>query len=745
MLDRAKRATVLVFTAASKSTRADEKLGSGSGYFINRTGLLITNNHVVDPMHLKSDREKQEFHYRTGRLNWRVVSDAGTTREAAWDAAVVYQNEKADQAVLQAYDERGGKLNTPSHLMLLPASLLRERMQVWAFGFPGGDTRRGSQEKNPEVSITVGHVLDLPRTPAGRIRMIYTDVIARPGNSGGPMIQEDGLLVGTVTLMDKPADRADTGGANYSALVPAALTAEMLRGAFQLGKIPAGSDLMPFIDLLSGRDGRVNLPEYERLDGVDVLFFEDGDRVYGRLLSEVIEWKSNIGRFQIPPRAIAYLLNTRGVSHLILEGGNYLSAEQPLDSFRFEPQGGKAGETLTAGIAAVGLRLPPEPLDAPIGDLLVLDSDICHLVLANVTGKMTLRGKTGSVEVALPDVQGLERQTHQTYVVSFRDGRRVTGEFLEGSYQAVIAASGVPVEFHLPGLSTARVQTIEQRPGRVEGLGLADALRDADRNLRRIAQSLDDGRLQQARDLLDHLIEPAEFRRLPRVDKDQVRLLNAVCLLREGQWDDAATAFRQSLTADDETIVACALAHNEVLKRFPDRRFDGEPLSNRVVFVQAGMTLADELLRAIRDFLKDADRYEGRSRGEYLKTLAAIVKHEEAMTVAGVYAGEEADDELIRLWNFATRICSAEVRRLEAAMQEERSDRASPAGGRFGAPGARSTHLVVQRRIDELRQDRDATIETWKEFHRKLWSYGFRIEDPDIQKQRTDDVPGGAP
>ncbi len=36
-LERVKRAAVLVFTAASRSQKGDQKLGSGSGFFINST------------------------------------------------------------------------------------------------------------------------------------------------------------------------------------------------------------------------------------------------------------------------------------------------------------------------------------------------------------------------------------------------------------------------------------------------------------------------------------------------------------------------------------------------------------------------------------------------------------------------------------------------------------------------------------------------------------------------------------
>ena len=64
--DRVKRAAVMVFTLTSKRQKNDTTVGSGSGFFINSKGLVITNNHVVDPTHLKSPEEKQQYHYREG-------------------------------------------------------------------------------------------------------------------------------------------------------------------------------------------------------------------------------------------------------------------------------------------------------------------------------------------------------------------------------------------------------------------------------------------------------------------------------------------------------------------------------------------------------------------------------------------------------------------------------------------------------------------------------------------------------
>jgi S1-C subfamily serine protease len=166
--ERIRHATVMVITAVSKSTEGDTPMGSGSGYFINRTGLCITNNHVVDPTHGKSRWEKQrEAYMELNRLVWKVVVDGGTEQEKVYQAFVLYQNDKADQAILQVRDEDGGFLSTPDFLRLRPGRTVDVGLKAWCYGFPGGDARKsGKDQEHPAAAISEGHVVDSWPTPA---------------------------------------------------------------------------------------------------------------------------------------------------------------------------------------------------------------------------------------------------------------------------------------------------------------------------------------------------------------------------------------------------------------------------------------------------------------------------------------------------------------------------------------------------------------------------------------------------
>ena len=164
--------------------------GRGARQQAHQLALELRRQHGLEA-YVKD--EKFDFNYKNGRVTVQVIMDSGTEDEKTYDADILYQNDSADQAILQVLDEDGEKLETPDYLHLLPESRLKNRMKIFAMGFPGGDSQAKVRDKHPEVTITHGHVIDVPYTPGGRVRMVYTDVNVRPGNSGGPVVNLDVL------------------------------------------------------------------------------------------------------------------------------------------------------------------------------------------------------------------------------------------------------------------------------------------------------------------------------------------------------------------------------------------------------------------------------------------------------------------------------------------------------------------------------------------------------------------------
>ncbi|MFQ5590191.1 MAG: serine protease [Phycisphaerae bacterium] len=750
--EKVKSATVMVFTKSSRQTRGDTTLETGSGFFVNGTGLAITNNHVVDPSHSKTPLEQMRFHYATGKLHFEVVVNAGTGEQQPYTAEVIYQNRAADQAVLQVFSEPGKKLVTRSYLRLQPESRLREGVRIWALGFPGGDSQRSSRRRDhPPVTITPGRITRIPRTPGGRVRMIHTNAEVRPGNSGGPMVDQDGFLVGTATLMTPPEGYEFSGGVTNSALVPAKITAQMIRYAFDLGRMKQGTDVVPFMDILTDEDGRIIVPEFRRLPDRDTLFFPDGDRINGTISTSSIKWESDIGLLEIPTEAVAYVMASSDGAHLFMEGGNHISASHVDAGFQFAPRAGTVLEQKFEDVGTVAFRQSDRQLREVKGDAIVLDTNVCHLVLSKGEGEAKFDSRAGVIDVSLPDIERIDSESRSTKIITFSDGSRLTGSFEESLFHGVIAATGTPIDFDLGNVDFATVELVQVGGTGVAGLDLPGVMGSADRALVRIARGLNSKDWSQAFAALEAWLAPERFKRLPLDDRERVSLLEAIALLRKGDYGEATRAFRKGVRSNDENVAAYSQACLDVLKTYEDGQFDGGTLSDPATFVKAGTKLARGLIAEVREYLKGADFLEGRNRGEYIKHISRIEKLEAAMATAAIFVGEEADDELIQLWKSAARAAAREVSRIDEKKAEKGkagSRRAPPPG-----PGGRRGRAVGgaqaarERKARELEEQRAEAVATRKAYVVKLYEYGFRIDDPDIralhERQGEQDVDGG--
>ncbi len=147
---------------------------SGTGIVLDNQGNILTNNHVVEG---------------AGSLSIRSPEDG---REIP--ARIVGRSPCDDLAIIQARDP------TP----FVPATLgsvddIKAGSQVYAVGFPGTPSEGFGQT---ELSITGGLVSKLNAQFAyyGLQNIIQTDTALNPGNSGGPLVDKTGRVVGINTL-----------------------------------------------------------------------------------------------------------------------------------------------------------------------------------------------------------------------------------------------------------------------------------------------------------------------------------------------------------------------------------------------------------------------------------------------------------------------------------------------------------------------------------------------------------------
>ena len=151
----------------------------GTGFIINRDGLIVTNKHVVEG---------------TDRVIIR------TTYQHTIGASVVGEHASLDLAYIQIAD-RPGQFDP---IAIGDSDAVRVGENVIVIGFPIADTL-GSE---PTVSQGI--------VSAHRAGLIQTDAPVNPGNSGGPMLDQFGNVIGVVVSRVDESGGQDIAGIGFA-------------------------------------------------------------------------------------------------------------------------------------------------------------------------------------------------------------------------------------------------------------------------------------------------------------------------------------------------------------------------------------------------------------------------------------------------------------------------------------------------------------------------------------------------
>ena len=164
MVDRVMPAVVLI-----KATS-----GRGSGFFV-RHDTLITNEHVVE----------NETYVTLQKNDGTTVSARVETHAPAFDLAILkVATPSASQAVIPMGTARG----------------LRPGQEIVVIGSALGTLQN---------SVSRGVVSGLRN--AGGATLVQTDAATNPGNSGGPMLDRNGSVIGVTTMQYKDAQGLNFG------------------------------------------------------------------------------------------------------------------------------------------------------------------------------------------------------------------------------------------------------------------------------------------------------------------------------------------------------------------------------------------------------------------------------------------------------------------------------------------------------------------------------------------------------
>ena len=184
---------VRAFGTDPKNPKAGEKeLGVGSGVVIVEDGTILTNFHVI------STAQRLEVTFFDGMESAAFV--ISTMPEN--DLAVIKPQKIPD-------DLQPATMGSSSNL--LPGD------EVVAVGFPFGI--------GPSVSAGVVSGLNRSFKPEGQMAMkglIQFDAAANPGNSGGPLVNLSGEVVGIVTAILNPTSARTFIGIGFAATMESA-------------------------------------------------------------------------------------------------------------------------------------------------------------------------------------------------------------------------------------------------------------------------------------------------------------------------------------------------------------------------------------------------------------------------------------------------------------------------------------------------------------------------------------------
>jgi S1-C subfamily serine protease len=164
--DSASPAVVEIVT--SQGTGFYRQDGEGSGFLVDTQGNILTNNHVV-----------------SGASTVQVMVNGNTKV----DATVLGTDQANDLAVIKVAPSAVAGI-TP--LQLGDSSVVKPGQMAIAIGNPYGLAD----------SVTVGVISGLNRSIGNLTGMLQTDATLNPGNSGGPLLNDQGVVIGINTAIE---------------------------------------------------------------------------------------------------------------------------------------------------------------------------------------------------------------------------------------------------------------------------------------------------------------------------------------------------------------------------------------------------------------------------------------------------------------------------------------------------------------------------------------------------------------
>jgi serine protease Do len=188
--------------------------GAGSGFIIDRTGLVLTNNHVVE----------QARRIEVGLFD----TNSSSARNRTYEAKIIGRDPLTDSALIQLTEKPASDLPVAT---LGDSSLMRPGDLVVAIGNPFSLAH----------TVTVGVISAKGRpfqpVPGREQMLLQTDAAINPGNSGGPLVNLRGEVIGINTAILSGGRHAGNLGIGFA--IPMDVVQELLP-QLRSGKVTRG-------------------------------------------------------------------------------------------------------------------------------------------------------------------------------------------------------------------------------------------------------------------------------------------------------------------------------------------------------------------------------------------------------------------------------------------------------------------------------------------------------------------------
>lgn len=403
LIRRIKDATVYIKVSDGKSR------SSGSGFVIRVEGdriLIGTNRHVISHGPGDDDDDDEESSPGAapkGDPKVSVVFRSGENgQEQEVPATILGKDSTGENSRDLAILEVRGVTRAPRPIELSRATQPSEGMDLKIYGFPFGQIMNSIARSggNPAITVNKASVSSLRRDDLGHLSLIQIDGSVNPGNSGGPIVDDKGQLIGVTVAKLKIAE-------NVGLAIPVARVEELLQGRvghFELERVSGASGLefvgraqmddpMGKLRSVSMSIAPLNGPPPKAVEGSVASQAIANARPFNLTLDRNAKLATGRGSVSLPADAKQVLVQ---ISYTAGDGRTFLSSPQAFDL----PQG--IGRLVPVGGRAEEMERRFRGTKKKLGPLQDPDKD-CKLAFEGPKIKITVPGKLHTLAPQIVD------------------------------------------------------------------------------------------------------------------------------------------------------------------------------------------------------------------------------------------------------------------------------------------------------------------------------------------------------